>query len=148
MFKPSKILIPTDMSPHADKAIRQGFEIAKQFGGEVFVLHVVPEHVQQCTVDYCIDETLAVQLQNQMMEGARVAVQKQVEKNVGEEAAKATIDVKNGVPHDEILKDADERGIDLIVISSLGTTGLAKYVIGSVARHVLLSAKCSVLLVR
>ncbi|MEA5115209.1 MAG: universal stress protein [Geobacteraceae bacterium] len=148
MFKPSRILIPTDMSDHADKAIRQGFAIAKQFGSEVYVLHVVQDHVQQCTVDYCIDAKLADELQKQVMEGAREGIKKQVERLVGEEAVKAALDVKDGVPYDMILKEADERSADLIVISSLGTTGMAKYLIGSVARHVLLGAKCSVLLVR
>jgi nucleotide-binding universal stress UspA family protein len=136
------------MSHHADKAIRQGFEIARQFGSEVYVLHVVQDHVQQCTVDYCIDVKLAEDLQKQVLEGAREAIKKQVERLVGEEAAKATMDVKEGVPYDQILTEADERATDLIVISSLGTTGLGKYLIGSVARHVLLGAKCSVLLVR
>ena len=148
MFKPSRILAPTDMSAHADKAIRQAFEIARQFGAEVFIVHVVQDKVQQCTVDYCIDAELARDLQAQMLEAAKEGIRKQAEKSSLEDAAKATFDVKVGVPHDEILKEVDERNIDLIVISSLGTTGMAKYLMGSVARHVLLGAKCSVLLVR
>jgi nucleotide-binding universal stress UspA family protein len=148
MFKPTRILIPTDMSDHADKAILQGFDIAKQFGAEVFVLHVIQDHVQQCTVDYCVDVKLSEELQRQVMEGAKEGVKKQIERLVGEEAARATLDIKDGVPYDMILKEAAERVADLIVISSLGTTGLAKYMIGSVARHVLLGATCPVLLVR
>jgi nucleotide-binding universal stress UspA family protein len=148
MFKPSRILVPTDMSGHADKAILQAFEIARQFGADVFMLHVVQDHVQQCTADYCISVELASDLQTQLLEGARKALQKQAEKLSAEDTAKSVLDIKTGVPHDEILKEADERNIDLIVISSLGTTGLAKYMIGSVARHVLLGAKCPVLLVK
>ncbi len=148
MFKPSRILVPTDMSTHADKAIRQALEIARQFGSEVYMLHVTQDHVQQCTVDYCIDEGLALKLQTQILEGARKGIEKQLERVDAEDAPMAKIDIKSGVPYDEILKEADERGVDLIVISSLGSTGLAKYMIGSVARHVLLGAKCSVLLVR
>lgn len=64
MFKPTRILIPTDMSNHADKAICQGFDIAKQLGSEVFVLHVVHEHVTQCTVNYCLAVKLADDLRN------------------------------------------------------------------------------------
>jgi nucleotide-binding universal stress UspA family protein len=146
MFKPSRILVPTDMSSHADKAIRQALEIARQFGSEVYILHVMQDHVQQCTGDYCLDESLVRELQKQILEGARKGIEKQLAKVDAEDAALAKIDIKDGVPYDEILKEADERGVDLIVISSLGTTGLAKYVIGSVARHVLLGAKCSVLL--
>lgn len=148
MFKPSKILVPTDMSTHSDKAVKQAIDIAKQFKSELYLLHVIQDPVQQCTVDYCISEGLVGQLQAELMESARKGIQKQVEKFP--EAADVTIttDVKTGAPYDQILQEEKERGIDLVVISSLGTTGLAKYLIGSVARHVLLGSTCSVLLVK
>lgn len=147
MFKPSRILIPTDMSHHADKAIRQGFQIASQFGAEVFVLHVV-QNLKQCSVEYDVDDDLSLEMQRQIMEGARDAVEKQVKKLAGKEASRGTIDIKEGVPYDQILAEAKERKANLIVISYLGATGLEKYQIGSVARHVMTGAKCSVLLVR
>jgi nucleotide-binding universal stress UspA family protein len=56
--------------------------------------------------------------------------------------------VRQGVPYDEILKEAKEERIDLIVIASLGRTGIAKYLIGSVARNVLKGSKCPVLLTK
>ena len=56
--------------------------------------------------------------------------------------------IRKGVPYDEILKEAKDERIDLIVISSLGKTGIAKYLIGSVARNVLKGAKCPVLLTK
>jgi nucleotide-binding universal stress UspA family protein len=147
MFKPSRILIPTDMSHHADKAIRRGFQIAKQYGAQVKVLHVVQD-LKLCAVEYDVDDNLSIEMQKQIMEGAREAVTKQVTRLVGKEAATDTIDVKEGVAYDQILKEANEIKADLIVISHLGTSDLEKYMIGSVARHVLTGAKCSVLLVR
>lgn len=148
MFKPTRILVPTDMSEHADKAVRQAIDIAKQFNSELFLLHVIKDPVQQCTVDYCISEQLMNQLQAELLESARKGIKKQVEKFAEINNLTFTADVKTGVPHDEILKEEEERGIDLVVISSLGSTGLAKFLIGSVARHVLLGSKCSVLLVK
>ena len=148
MFKPARILVPTDMSDHADKAIRQAIDIAKQFNSELLFLHVIKDPVQQCTVDYCISESLMNQLQTELNEAAHAGIKNQVAKNSSLGNLSYTADVKTGIPHDEILKEAEEKGVDLIVISSLGTSGLAKYLIGSVARHVLLGAKCSVLLVR
>lgn len=148
MFRPSKILVPTDMSSHSDKAVRQAIQIARQFDAELFFIHVIPQAVQQCTVDYCIDANLVPQLQEQLFESARKAIQQQVEKFPDAKDINFTTDVKTGVPHDRILQEEEERGIDLVVISSLGTTGLAKYLIGSVARHVLLGSKCSVLLIK
>lgn len=148
MFKPTRILVPTDMSSHSDKAVKQAIDIAKQFNSELFLLHVIQDPVQQCTVDYCISEGLVGQLQSELMEAARKGIQKQVEKFPEADGVTITTDVKTGAPYDQILQEEKERGIDLVVISSLGTTGLAKYLIGSVARHVLLGSTCSVLLVK
>jgi universal stress protein A len=50
--------------------------------------------------------------------------------------------------YEEILKEGKEQGIDLIVIASLGRSGIAKYLIGSVARNVLKGSKCPVLLTK
>jgi nucleotide-binding universal stress UspA family protein len=148
MFRPTKILVPTDMSVHADKAVKQAIDIARQFNAELFLLHVIQDPVQQCTVDYCISEGLVSQLQSELMESARKGIRQQVAKFPEASDLTITTDVKTGVPHDQILQEELERGIDLVVISSLGTTGLAKYLIGSVARHVLLGSTCSVLLVK
>lgn len=148
MFKPTKILVPTDMSTHSDKAVKQAIDIARQFNSELFLLHVIQDPVQQCTVDYCISESLVSQLQAELLESARKGIQQQVEKYPEAKDLTITTDIKTGTPHDQILKEELERGIDLVVISSLGSTGLAKYLIGSVARHVLLGSTCSVLLVK
>jgi universal stress protein A len=148
MFKPTRILVPTDMSAHADKAVRQAIDISKQFNAELLLLHVITDPIQQCTGDYCISQELVNQLQAELLEAARTGIKNQVAKFSSLNDISFIADVKTGVPHDEILKEADEKGVELIVISSLGTSGLAKYLIGSVARHVLLGAKCSVLLVK
>lgn len=148
MFKPAKILVPTDMSSHSDKAVKQAIDIAKQFNSELYLLHVVQDPAQQCIPDYDVNEGLLLQLQKELLELAHKGIQAQIDKFPESKGLTIVADVKTGVPHDEILKEEVERGIDLVVISSLGTTGLAKYLIGSVARHVLLGSTCSVLLVR
>ena len=56
--------------------------------------------------------------------------------------------VLEGDPASEIVRFAEERGIGTIVIGTRGHTGLARLILGSVARNVLLHAPCSVLVVR
>jgi nucleotide-binding universal stress UspA family protein len=136
------------MSDHSDQAIRQAFDIAKIYNAEVFVLHVINDPVQLCTVDYCISEELFVRLQAEMLESARSGIWRQLAKFQSMGVASVTAEVKVGVPHDVILKQAEERKVDLIVISSHGSTSLSKYLMGGVARHVLMEAKCNVLLVK
>ena len=53
-----------------------------------------------------------------------------------------------GDPAAEIVRFATERGIGTIVMGTRGHTGLARLVLGSVARNVLLHAPSSVLVVR
>lgn len=60
----------------------------------------------------------------------------------------ATPVVLEGDPAGEIVRFASEHGAGTIVLGSRGRTGLARLVLGSVARNVLLHAPCSVLVVR
>src|SRR5262249_42407548 len=53
-----------------------------------------------------------------------------------------------GLPHDEILKIAEEGSYGLIVIGTPGRTGLDHLLIGSVAERVVRRAPCPVLTVR
>ena len=48
----------------------------------------------------------------------------------------------------EIVRFAAERGTGTVVVGTRGHTGLTRFVLGSVARNVLLHAPCSVLVVR
>lgn len=53
-----------------------------------------------------------------------------------------------GDPATEIVRFAAERHVGTIVIGTRGHTGLARLILGSTARNVLLHASCSVLVVR
>ncbi len=55
MFAPKKILVPTDFSKFSDEALKQAYDIAKQFKARIYLLHVI-EVVQTCSVDYCLDD--------------------------------------------------------------------------------------------
>ena len=52
--------------------------------------------------------------------------------------------VRRGDPRREILDEAKEWSSDLIVLGSRGRTGLSRWILGSVAEHVVRHAPCSV----
>ena len=56
-----------------------------------------------------------------------------------------TIQVENGQPHQAIIAAAEDKGCDLIVMSSHGRSGLSMLLIGSVTNKVLTQAKTPVL---
>lgn len=146
MFKPSRILVPTDMSAHADRAIRNAFDIAKKFGSEVHLLHVIKDPVRQCTVDYCMEDGQFAQFQNRMQESARQEILQQLYKFPYFDSERVTIHIKTGTPHEEIVKEAKETDIDLIVMPPPSSGGMAKFRSGRMARQVLKKANCPVLL--
>jgi nucleotide-binding universal stress UspA family protein len=60
----------------------------------------------------------------------------------------ATMEIRSGDPAHEIVATAGSTGAGVVVVGTRGLTGLRRLVLGSVARNVLLSAPCSVLIVR
>ena len=56
-----------------------------------------------------------------------------------------TIQVENVPPHEAIIATAEEKGCDLIVMSSHGLSGLSVLLMGSVTNKVLTQAKIPVL---
>jgi universal stress protein A len=148
MLKPTKILVPTDFSEFSDKALEQALDIAKQYKARVYVLHVIHEHIFSCGGDYCFVEEEVRQIKDNLLTAARENLQKQLDRFPQVKEVEVITDIRNGLPYDAILKGAEEKGIDLIVIASLGQSGIAKYLIGGVARNVLRGAKCPVLLTK
>jgi len=147
MLVPTKILVPTDFSEYSDRALEQALDIAKQYSAKVYVLHVLLEEM------YHFEDLSNIVDTWQKMEDSRLAktkenLQKQLDKFPQAKDVEVVTSIRRGVPYDEILKEGKEQGIDLIVIASLGRTGIAKYFIGSVARNVLKGSKCPVLLTK
>jgi len=60
----------------------------------------------------------------------------------------ASWDVRGGDPAHVIVTEAENRGVDLVVMGTHGRTGVNRVVLGSVAHKILTHAHCSVLVVR
>jgi universal stress protein A len=148
MFRPKKILVPTDFSEYSDKAFAQALDIARQYGSTVVLFHVVDDYVQQCSVDYCLDNAVVEQLKCDIRAQAQEKMAHELSRFPQSKDVEVTAETGHGKPYQAILKEVQDRGIDLIVLASLGKSGIAHVLIGSVARHILREAKCSVLLSR
>jgi universal stress protein A len=152
MLKPTKILVPTDFSAYSDKALKQALDIAAEYGATVYVLHVIDEKIHSALGDEYSDLSITVKeiekLRKAMMSEAKSRLYKQIAKFSESKNVEVIGTVIMGVPYEEILRQREDKDIDLIVIASLGRSGIAKYLIGSVARNVLKGAKCPVLLTK
>jgi len=148
MFKPKKILVPTDFSAHSDKALQKALDIAKENGSEILLFHVIHEDFQTCVVDYCFTVDEIEVIKGRMFSAATENMEKQLDKLPLSKEVNVSTEVRNGIPYDEILKYQEEKGVDLIVISSHGRSAISTFLMGNVTSRVLKRAKCEVLLVK
>jgi nucleotide-binding universal stress UspA family protein len=149
MFAPKKILVPTDFSVYADNALKQALDIAKQNKAKIYLFHVIDDGFQQCAVDYCLDEGAVQKIYKESIKNAKDKLQQEAKKVIDSHSSMEIVyDTKRGIPYEEILKEQEEKGIDLIVIASHGKTGILKNLLGGVVDKVVKRAKCQVLLVR
>jgi nucleotide-binding universal stress UspA family protein len=136
------IVIATDGSENTQRAIEYGIKFAKFSGATVYALHVVDTSSlsQSWTAGW---ETMYELLRN---EGQRAI------SNVKEYGEASGVDVKEvlleGHPSSEIIDFAENNNIDLIVMGTLGKTGLDRFLLGSVAEKVVRNSKVPVLVVR
>ena len=144
MFHPRKILVPTDFSEDSDLAFRKALSMAVNYQARIFLLHVISK---QSLADYCLDQSIVDRVLNESIIFSNEKLQEVIDRNQQGGGIKVIPDVRKGQPFEEILKEASERKIDLIVIASHGKTGLQKYLIGSVTDKVMKEAKCPVLLI-
>jgi nucleotide-binding universal stress UspA family protein len=148
MLVPTRILVPTDFSEYSDRAFSQALDIAKEYYAKLYLLHVLHKALDLTGLDFISSEKMINEFKDNTLAWAKKSLGLQLEKFPRAREVEVFTNIRQGVPYDEILKEAKEERIDLIVIASLGRTGIAKYLIGSVARNVLKGAKCPVLLTK
>lgn len=137
----NKILIPTDGSDYTKVAIDKGLSLAKLIGAEVTALYVLD---QTAFVNIPMDST-TLNIYTLLEEEGKTAVQ--YVKDAGEEMG-IHVDtiIEDGSPVKSIIDRS--KGFDLIVMGTLGRTGMSKLLMGSVAEKVVRHASCPVMVVR
>jgi nucleotide-binding universal stress UspA family protein len=133
------VLVPTDGSEAADRALTRALELARAFDASVHVLYVV-EPLQTAEYDAgAIYDALRAEGE----EATGAAAERVREADLPVETA-----VEVGTPHTTILEYTGEHGIDLVVMGTHGRTGLDRYLLGSVTEKVVRLSDVPVLTVR
>jgi len=143
---PTRILLATDGSPHAELAAMKAVDLAQSTGSRLHVV-VVGRTFSQAVYNEYYTET----------EAGREAIRHEAQETLDEQVRKiekaggtvAIAHLKMGERRDEaIVHLAEDIGADLIVIGSRGFGGLKRALLGNVADSVVRHAHCPVLVVR
>ncbi|KAB1188475.1 MULTISPECIES: universal stress protein [Haloferax] len=137
----SEILVPTDGSKAAERAIQHALDIAQTYGARIHALYVVDTSIYTS-----LDAGADVVIDALEREG-KVAT-----RHVEEAADAAGVDVDTevvtGTAYRSIHKYIEDHDIDLVVMGTHGRTGLSHYLLGSVTERVVRTSTVPVLTVR
>jgi nucleotide-binding universal stress UspA family protein len=145
MLPVKRILCPTDFSGPACTCVKVANELALHFDAELLLVNIVPV-IPTAPPDpnYVFkvpeyERYLHVDAEKHLAE---------VQRDLVDSKVRVRTLVGHGAAADEIVATAEQEKVDLIVISTHGSTGLERLVFGSVAERVVRLAKVPVLTVR
>jgi nucleotide-binding universal stress UspA family protein len=144
----TNILIPTDGSEQSQRAVRIGIDLAKLHQARITGIHVIPDYHLLIAYEGAFDPVTEERIEEEAK--ARAESYLAYVKNAAQDAGIAcdTVCETSDHPYDAILRTADAKGCDLILMTSHGRKGLAAVLLGSETRKVLTHAKVPVLVVR
>ncbi len=137
------ILLATDFSEHGKVVADKAKALAVLHQATLSIIHVM-DNIPITDATY----GPIIPFDGDLMEQLRVTATKQLSKMAAEfNIAEKNQTMEMGSPKLEIVRVANEKNVDLIVVGSHGRHGLA-LLLGSTANGVLHHAKCDVLAVR
>ncbi|MET0286660.1 MAG: universal stress protein [Polyangiales bacterium] len=136
-----KILVATDFSELGRAAVSAALELAKALDAQVDVLHAFTMLGMADSGGYT-----AAQLQ-QFESNAQVDLSRAADAVASAGRLDASL-LQPGEPAQQILRAAESRAADLIVLGSHGRRGLTRMVLGSTAEDVLRKAQVPVLVIK
>ena len=146
MFK--RIVVGTDGSDTASRAVREAVELARVSGAS---LDVVSAYEPATAPQLSPAERLEVPGDVQYEVAGRQEVNLVLDRAAGE-AERVGVSVsthaREGDPADALLDVAEETKADLLVVGNKGMTGAKRFLLGSVPNKVSHHAPCSVFIVR
>lgn len=155
MFK--KILVAMDGSEHSLKALGTSIQIAKEFSGELTLIHVYSAAVtpimmpEPSTLSPTRVPIITAEEVTRVADAAREAgrqVLAEGTQKVKAENVKVETMLEEGHAVQEIVRVAKEGEFDLIVIGAKGISRIRELLLGSVTDGVVHHAACPVLVVK
>jgi len=145
MSRFTRILCPIDFSKPSEAALAQAEEIARTFGAELLVAHIVEPMIYP--VAYGMPPVAPIDYEDAARTSAAKALEPVVARLV-QAGIKASPLVDTGAASMRICDLVGEKRCDLVVLATHGYTGLKHVLLGSTAERVVRHSACPVLTVK
>lgn len=138
-----RIVVPLDFSETSDHAFAYALELARMMNADVLAIHAyqLPYYLLPDGA-FMLGPKEAAALSSAAQQGLDAAVHKQ-----SAEGVLLGVKLLEGPAHTEILRFAEDRNADLIVMGTHGRTGIAHALMGSVTERIVRTSRIPVLTV-
>lgn len=141
----NRIAVPIDFSDHSRAALRDALELAKTFGAQLDLVHVIEERLHPAFYNTGVFSIYDIEPD---IEAKVMAELRKLFSETGDDQIETEFTILHGSPAKEILHWMAPRNIDLLVISTHGLSGLERTVLGSVTERIVREAPCPVLTIK
>jgi nucleotide-binding universal stress UspA family protein len=139
-YPATDVLVPTDGSRGANRALDEGIGVVKATDATLHVLHVV----ETARLGFDVRSAVA---EEQLEEQAGDIVAEAAETAAAESVDAAT-EIEYGQAYRKILEYVEEHDVGLVVVGTEGRTGFDRYLLGSVTSKLVRTSPVPLLLVR
>lgn len=136
-----KIVVPIDFLENTEHLVDYAGELSRKFDAELYLVHVIP-------MGYSLGADMTVRYSDMKEDKYKKSVEELMQRLVsvtGKDGIRCRGKVLIGDPAEEIVEYIDDVEADLVVISTHGSKGLEKILLGSVTTRVVKRANCPVL---
>ena len=138
-----QILVPTDFSENAQRALTYAVDLAKQCSAKIHLLHtpVIPTYLLM-DLSYSPGPEAVTRILNESQDA--LDEQASVVTDAGVEHFAA---IREGTVHEVIRDYAKEHEVDLVIVGTHGRTGVSKLMYGSVTERVIKTVHTPIIVV-
>ncbi|MCS6915011.1 MAG: universal stress protein [Myxococcales bacterium] len=148
---PQHIVVATDLDETSMPALRLAVDLARPLGARITVLHVIEPIAMPPGLEAYALEGMPADWEQRVERGRFSAVEQRLEALLREHQGSGvplSAKVVAGLLPGALTEAAEEMGADLLVLGTHGRSGVAHFLLGSVAEKVVRTAPCPVLTVR
>ena len=148
MEEVKRILVLSRSTKHCGKAVKYGLSLAKQYGCELYVLHIIhnPFGLEGWNVPIISLKELNEEYEK-MQKEARTDLDRMVEEGKAE-GVPVQVMVREGHPNKELFNVIKDRKIDLLILLSHEEWRLEHVLFGRANDEIIRRMPCSVMLVK
>ncbi|MFC1820353.1 universal stress protein [Thermodesulfobacteriota bacterium] len=135
------LICATDFSDLSNHAVFYGIYLAKEFNAKLYLCHVID--ISSATLYG--EATFTFESQHIHMEDYAY---ERLKRLIGDHQVDWEPLVTTGRAADEIVRMAEEKGVDMAITATRGRSGLKRLILGSVTEHLMRTLPCPLLTIR